>query len=128
MATIRVLVVEDAASDQLVLSKQLERYDADVTTVESAEAALSIWQKGERFDLLLVDWNLPGIDGLGFIGTVRSDSTKPSPTIVMITGETCMSKIESAIAAGVDEYIMKPIIPETFREKLKIVGVETQTD
>lgn len=128
MTNLRVLVIEDATSDQLVISKQLEQYKCEVTTVTSAEAALDLWKRGERFELLLVDWNLPGVDGLTFVSSVRAPSSDPSPIIVMITGETSMSKIESAIGAGVDEYIMKPIDPESFREKLMIVGVEANNE
>lgn len=128
MNTFRVLVIEDAKSDQLVISKQLEKYKCDVTTVASAEAALDLWKNGNSFELLLVDWNLPGMDGLTFVNSVRVPSDNRDPIIVMITGETSMSKIETAIDAGVDEYIMKPIDPESFREKLIIVGVETNQE
>jgi two-component system chemotaxis response regulator CheY len=128
VTTFRVLVIEDATSDQLVISKQLERYNCDVTAVSSAEAALDLWKNGERFELLLVDWNLPGVDGVTFVSSIRAPSDDSHPTIVMITGETSMSKIETAIAAGVDEYIMKPIDPESFREKLMIVGVEANNE
>jgi AmiR/NasT family two-component response regulator len=46
----------------------------------------------------------------------------------MITGETSIAKIEAAIAAGVDEYIMKPIDSESFREKLLMVGIDTTNE
>jgi|LakMenEpi03Aug12_release.lakeMendotaPanAssembly.Ray.scaffolds.fasta_scaffold943023_2 CheY-like chemotaxis protein len=128
MNTFRVLVIEDSASDQLAISKQLEQYPCDVTTVESAEAALNLWSKGERFELLLVDWNLPGVNGIELVSSVRVPFSRCSPTIVMITGETSIAKIEAAIAAGVDEYIMKPIDSESFREKLLMVGIDTTNE
>lgn len=124
MSTYNVLVVEDGATDQLVLSKQLESLRCRVTTVESAEAALNVWNSSDSFDLLLVDWNLPGMNGLSFVERIKGDSSKTTPRIVMITGETSMEKINEAIMIGVDEYIMKPVITETFREKLQLIGVE----
>ena len=68
----RSLVIEDSTSDQLVISKQLHPLNGVNVTVETAEQALRLFESGDRFSLLLVDWNLPGMNGLQLVRQIRA--------------------------------------------------------
>jgi two-component system chemotaxis response regulator CheY len=122
------LVIEDSTADQLIISKQLTPLHGVTVTVDTAEKALQLLESGDLFSLLLVDWNLPGMNGLEFVQRVRALKNGTDIKIIMITGEVEMEKVTLAIEAGVDEYLMKPITAETFKEKLRLIGIEPPLD
>jgi two-component system, chemotaxis family, chemotaxis protein CheY len=69
-------------------------------------------------DLILLDWNMPQMDGLQCLKAVRTMNLVPRPMIVMCTTESVLPKITEALAAGADEYIMKPFDRDVLRDKL----------
>lgn len=69
-------------------------------------------------DLILLDWNMPEMDGLACLKAVRAMNLAPRPVIVMCTTENVLPKITEALAAGADEYIMKPFDRDVLRDKL----------
>ena len=123
----RALVVEDGPIDRLIIQRQLNEVETEWQSVETAEEALKLLREDHEFSVLLVDWNLPGMDGAEFVRTVRTCDPLRNLKIVMVTGENDMRHVEEAILAGVDEYLMKPVTRATFLEKLKLVGIELTT-
>jgi len=73
--------------------------------------------------LVLVDWNMPVMDGLEFIKTVRQSRTWDSLRIVMVTTETESEQVQRAMTAGANEYVMKPFTSEVLVAKLSLLGV-----
>jgi len=71
------------------------------------------------FDIILLDWEMPEMDGLSFLTEVRGNKLAPNTKIIMLTALNKMSNILQAIDAGADEYIMKPFTPEIVLEKLR---------
>ena len=69
-------------------------------------------------DLVLLDWNMPEMDGLECLKALRAMNLDPRPAIVMCTTENVLPKITEALAAGADEYIMKPFDRYVLRDKL----------
>jgi two-component system chemotaxis response regulator CheY len=77
-------------------------------------------------DVMLVDWNMPEMNGLELIRAVRGDATHPERReipIVMVTTESEMSQMVRALAAGASEYVMKPFTREVILEKLDLLGI-----
>ena len=70
--------------------------------------------------MVLVDWNMPEMNGLEFVRRVRADDTYDGAVVMMVTSETDMGKVVEALDAGADEYLMKPFVKEGFLEKLEI--------
>ena len=70
-------------------------------------------------DLILLDWNMPNMDGHGFLKHVRSLDQFKTTKIIMVTSESEKSKIIEAIKTGANSYIIKPFTPEVLKEKLK---------
>lgn len=81
--------------------------------------------KGE-FEFVLVDWNMPVMNGLEFIKTVRADSDYGEMTLLMVTTETEPTRMVQALMAGVDEFVMKPFTPDVLVDKLRLVGVSLE--
>jgi two-component system chemotaxis response regulator CheY len=68
-----------------------------------------------------VDWNMPVMSGLEFVQAVRANVAYNALPIVLVTSETAFEHIDAALAAGADEYVMKPFTPEILAEKLALV-------
>ncbi len=101
----RVLVVDDEPGMRDLLSRVLGDAGHTVDVVESGEEAL-VRLAGEKYDVLVVDKNLPGIDGLTVLRLVRSH--QPSLRAIMITAYPSDSSNATALALGVRAYIVKP--------------------
>jgi two-component system chemotaxis response regulator CheY len=74
-------------------------------------------------DLALVDWNMPNMNGLELVQAVRKDHRYDAMRIVMVTTELEMHQVEHALAAGANEYLMKPFTEEGLREKIEMLGI-----
>src|SRR5258705_8623653 len=74
-------------------------------------------------DMVLLDWNMPEMDGITCLRALRAMNLNPRPFVVMCTTENGMSKIREALEAGADEYIMKPYDQEVLLDKLVQVGL-----
>jgi two-component system chemotaxis response regulator CheY len=78
------------------------------------------------FALVLVDWNMPVMDGISFVQTARAEGFSDLP-IIMITTEGSLEYVTRAMEAGANEYLMKPFTKESLRDKLTILGFDTPT-
>jgi two-component system chemotaxis response regulator CheY len=74
-------------------------------------------------NLILVDWNMPGMNGYEFVQAVRANSAYDAVQIVMVTTESEVGQITKALDAGANEYVMKPFTADIIRDKLAILGM-----
>ena len=74
-------------------------------------------------NLVLTDWNMPVMNGLDLIKNLRQDPELASLKVIMVTTETEVDHIVSALEAGANEYVMKPFTKDILREKLEQVGI-----
>ncbi|MBF0218527.1 MAG: response regulator [Gammaproteobacteria bacterium] len=104
-----VLVADDTPFTRDVIRKGLHAAVGQLTFVgvDNGRNAQRSMQDN-RFDLLLVDWEMPRMDGLEFIKWVREESEQRNITIVMVSGRSGKEHIVTAIKAGVDGYLIKP--------------------
>ena len=77
-------------------------------------------------DMVLLDWNMPEMDGITCLRALRAMDLNPRPVVVMCTTENSVSKIREALEAGADEYIMKPYDQGVLLDKLTQVGLVEQ--
>ncbi len=73
--------------------------------------------------LVLSDWNMPEMDGLKFVKALRADPKFANVVVLMVTTETHMEQMLTALSAGANEYIMKPFTAEMVEEKLRMLQV-----
>jgi len=119
----RALVVDDSKAMRLILGKTLREIGFDVTEAGDGQQAISRLNQGEQVDLMLVDWNMPVMNGYELICAVRANALLSSIPIMMVTTETSMSQIQKALAAGANEYLMKPFTKDLLVEKLTLLGI-----
>jgi two-component system chemotaxis response regulator CheY len=76
-----------------------------------------------QVDVMLVDWNMPEMNGFDFLRYVRGNPDYKDVPLMMVTSETEMSQITKALEAGANEYVMKPFTKEAITDKLALLGV-----
>lgn len=116
------LIIDDSRAIRLTLSRIVHSLGFDSYEFPDAESAVS-WLKDKNEAILaLVDWNMPGIGGLGFLTTIRGNTQFDGMAIMVITSDTSLATMEKAFALGADEYLMKPITQDSVRAKLEMLG------
>jgi two-component system chemotaxis response regulator CheY len=115
----RVLVVDDFATMRRIIKNVLRQIGfTDITEADDGKTAIR-QLKAEKYDLVLSDWNMPGMSGLELLNEVRADAELKDLPFVMITAEAKKENIIEAVKAGVTSYVVKPFTAETVGEKLK---------
>jgi two-component system chemotaxis response regulator CheY len=120
----RAIVVDDSRAMRTLLRSALEACAFIVSEATDGLQACAQLAASEPFQLALVDWNMPGLDGIGLIRLVRASRRYDQMVIVMVTSEAEASQIQRALAAGANEYIMKPLSAEMLIAKLRLLEEE----
>ena len=122
-----ILVVEDNPTNQLLTTMVLNRDGFETAVAESAEDAL-VFIKARRPDLILMDVQLPGMDGLTFASTLRSVPEAAGVPVVALTSHAMRGDRERAIAAGCVGYLSKPIDTRTLSVELRALIKQSQPE
>jgi two-component system chemotaxis response regulator CheY len=117
------LVVDDSRAMRSILTRLLSNLGFDVAQAGDGAEALQVLDAGTRPEVILVDWNMPVMDGLTFIKTVRSREEYRDISLMMVTTESEQGQIVRALAAGAHEYVIKPFTDEVIAEKLALLGL-----
>jgi two-component system chemotaxis response regulator CheY len=124
--TMRALVIDDSKAMRMILKRELVALGFEVFEAGDGQEALSRLAELGVVDVVLVDWTMPGMDGMTFVHQVRAEAAYEEMRVVMITSESDPAQIFHALMAGVDEYATKPITREALAEKLGLVGLVEQ--
>ena len=119
----RALIVDDSKMVRMILSKLLRELEFEVHEAGDGQEAIERLYHGEEVDLMLVDWNMPIMDGYELLCAVRANVLLSNIKIMMVTTESSTEQVQKALTAGADEYLMKPFTKELLHEKLLIMGV-----
>lgn len=116
------LVVDDSSVIRKVARRILEDMSFEISEAEDGRQALDACN-GEFPDAILLDWNMPEMDGLEFLKKLRQMPGGDRPKVVFCTTENDVSHIAKAMRAGANEYIMKPFDREIMEAKFLEVGL-----
>jgi two-component system chemotaxis response regulator CheY len=122
----KALVIDDSRAMRSILRAILADLDFDVVEAADGRRAVEILGDDHDFDLALIDWNLPEMNGLEVVTEIRSDPDLAGMSLLMVTTETEIERVAQALQAGADEYIMKPFDREMLLEKLTLLGVPVE--
>jgi two-component system chemotaxis response regulator CheY len=123
----RILLVDDSRTMRNIQKKVLEKFGVvDFSEAGDGLEALTVLAGQQTpFDCILIDWNMPNLDGRTLVGRIR-EKDKSTP-LVMVTTEAEKGRVVEAIKAGVNNYVVKPFTPETLFEKIKQTLEKVQT-
>lgn len=123
MADLRILAVDDSPTMRRIIVNTLKRagFEDVVEACDGKDALAKL--KVETVNLVITDWNMPEMDGLALVNSIRGDAKLKTLPILMITTRSVKDDIVEALKAGVNSYILKPFTPETLKAKInEIVG------
>jgi two-component system, chemotaxis family, chemotaxis protein CheY len=120
------MIVDDSKAIRRVISGMLSKLNYNVVEAEDGSAALDQY-RNKHPDIILLDWNMPGMDGLECLKQLRAMHEESRPIVVMCTTENTMPKIVAAMGEGADEYIMKPFDIDILKSKLEQLGLVGET-
>jgi two-component system chemotaxis response regulator CheY len=116
------LVVDDSRVIRKVARRVLEDIGFEIAEAADGMEALA-WCRGAMPDAVLLDWNMPVMNGIEFLRQLRSEPGGDSPTVVFCTVENDVDHIRAALEAGANEYIMKPFDGEIIAAKFAEAGL-----
>ncbi len=116
------LVVDDSSVIRKVARRILEGLDFTITEAEDGEEALSACRNALP-EAILLDWNMPRMDGYEFLRALRRLPGGDQPKVVFCTTENDVAHIARALHAGANEYIMKPFDKDIVEAKFQEVGL-----
>jgi two-component system chemotaxis response regulator CheY len=118
------LVVDDSTAMRRILRRTLAPLGFDVYEAENGRVALELLADCPTLpDIACVDWNMPEMNGLEFVRTVRKNPDYRTMAMMMVTTESEQSQIVRALAAGAHEYCIKPFTADAIRDKLTYLGL-----
>jgi two-component system, chemotaxis family, chemotaxis protein CheY len=116
------LVVDDSRVVRKVARRIFEDLRFEVAEAGDGVEALA-WVRTALPDVILLDWNMPVMNGLEFLRRLREEPGGDWPKVVFCSAENDLERIREALAHGADEYIMKPFDGDIVASKLALVGV-----
>jgi two-component system chemotaxis response regulator CheY len=116
------LVVDDSSVIRKVARRILEGLDFQIAEAENGEEAIEVC-RGQIPDAVLLDWNMPKMDGYEFLRALRRLPGGDKPKVVFCTTENDVAHIARALHAGANEYIMKPFDKDIVEAKFQEVGL-----
>lgn len=117
----QILVVDDSSTMRRILVKTLDRlgYPSTIEAANGREALERL--ENSPIDLIIVDWNMPGMSGLELVRAIRSAEATQDVPVLMVTGNAGSEDVVRAVRSGITGYVVKPFSSETLRAKIAAV-------
>jgi len=115
----RILIAEDEPLQRLLLETVLTELGHEVILTKNGDEALSVLCREEPARLAILDWMMPGIDGVQICSRIRAQSTRPYVYILLLTSRNQKRDLIEAFDAGVDDYLPKTVDPVELKARLR---------
>jgi len=119
----RILIVDDSRVMRLVMRRIVESLGFEVDEAEDGQQALERLRAAGPPDAVILDIVMPVLDGLSCLRAMRQDPLLSACPVIVCTTKAEPEEIEAAVAAGANEYVMKPFTDEILADKLRQVGL-----
>ncbi|WP_263379195.1 response regulator [Granulicella paludicola] len=119
----KAMVIDDSRPVRMILTRMLTELGYEVSQAGNGREALDLVEQTEGTpSLILVDWNMPEMNGLEFIRHFRAQQRFSRVPLIMVTTETEIGHVQLALEAGANEYVMKPFTKEAVLEKIQMMS------
>jgi two-component system chemotaxis response regulator CheY len=119
-----IITVDDSSTMRRIIKNTLTKLGfTNILEAANGVEGLDVLAKN-NVDMIITDWNMPEMDGLTFVKTLRSKEEYKETPILMVTTEAAKEDILTALRSGVNNYVVKPFTPDTLQEKVnKLLGI-----
>ena len=122
-AKVHALIIDDSRAMRAILKRILVKLDFKTSEAADGLEGLQRLEENDDISICLVDWNMPNMNGYEFVKAVRAEKSNQDIWLMMVTTETEMTRVVKAMAAGANEYVMKPFTDDVIIEKLRLLGL-----
>ena len=120
----KMLIVDDSKAMRGFLTHLAQELSFEAENAEDGINALEVLEfSGEVFDIALVDWDMPRMNGFELLKAVRGNDRFASMKLMMVTSHNDMEDIVAAMEEGADDFLMKPVSAEMLEDKLRMMGL-----
>jgi two-component system chemotaxis response regulator CheY len=122
----RALIVDDSKTMRTIVGRIVRELGFETAEAGDGHEGLARLEESGPPDLILVDWNMPDMNGYDFVKATRANPVYESTQIVMVTTESLLGQMSKALDAGANEYVVKPFTKEIIQNKLALLGLVSQ--
>lgn len=117
----KILVVDDFSTMRRIIKNILK--EIGYTNVDEADDGSTALEKlkSARFDFVVTDWNMPNMPGIDLLKAIRQDPDLKATPVLMVTAEAAKENVVTAVAAGVNNYIVKPFTAAALKERIDLI-------
>jgi two-component system chemotaxis response regulator CheY len=119
----QALVIDDSRAMRAILGRILRDAGFEVREAAHGLEGLERLREDGKTDLVLLDWNMPEMDGLAFLKAIRSEGGFEEARVMVVTTETERGRMAEALAEGAHEYVLKPFTRNEIIERLERLGL-----
>jgi two-component system chemotaxis response regulator CheY len=123
----QTLIVDDSRVIRSIVGRAMQELGFQTVEAGNGRDALELLQHNYLPAVIVVDWNMPEMNGLEMVKAIRANQVWNDVKLVMITSENELERVQTALEAGADEYIMKPFTKDMIQEKLELLGITIPT-
>ena len=116
----KLLIADDDLTSRIMLGAVSKKWGYESVLAEDGEAAWEILQQEDAPDLLLVDWEMPRLDGLGLCQRIRESNPENPPFIILLTSKNETGDVVAGLEAGANDYIVKPFANAELQARLQV--------
>lgn len=118
-----MLIIDDSSTMRRLLAIIASDLGVESEQAPDGQAALDCVERNPNFDVALVDWDMPYMDGLEFVRRVRQRPALASMKLLMVTSHTSGRDVRTALEVGADDFLMKPLDAAMVASKLQLLGL-----
>jgi len=117
---VRILIADDDRMSTLMLGATLEKWGYEVIEVHDGEAAWDRISGDKPPELAIVDWMMPGMDGIELCRRIRAAPPRSPVYVILLTARTSRQDLVAGLEAGADDYLTKPFDPDELRARIHV--------
>jgi two-component system chemotaxis response regulator CheY len=117
------MVIDDSRAMRALLGGMLLELGFEIIEAPNGKEAFMVLKAKDPPALILLDWNMPEMNGFDLLQRIRANPAFDVTPIIMVTTETEITQVARALEAGANEYVMKPFTRDVIRDKLQLLGV-----